>query len=158
MTECSICFENDDCEYYKTRCEHDFHTSCLDSWLKESNTCPICRVLIPIDIEIFPDYIGESLHERELNISVNYSSLFNHEWHPVRIQQIIRRVVRSSPDDILGTIRRLPVDFMAEEITVAVSQNLNVPDEASSENELSDEDFEISDDDFDNFEEYSNLY
>jgi len=43
--ECSICLE----EYSKNNkimilnCNHTFHKSCLELWIKDNNTCPICR-------------------------------------------------------------------------------------------------------------------
>ncbi|XP_062419147.1 uncharacterized protein si:ch211-59o9.10 [Pungitius pungitius] len=44
-TQCQICF----CDYTdgeKLRilpCFHDYHVHCIDRWLKENTTCPICR-------------------------------------------------------------------------------------------------------------------
>ncbi|XP_017295354.1 RING finger protein 44 [Kryptolebias marmoratus] len=44
-TRCQICF----CDYSdgeKLRilpCFHDYHIQCIDRWLKDNNTCPICR-------------------------------------------------------------------------------------------------------------------
>ncbi|KAK5602083.1 hypothetical protein CRENBAI_017010 [Crenichthys baileyi] len=44
-TRCQICF----CEYAdgeKLRmlpCFHDYHVQCIDRWLKDNITCPICR-------------------------------------------------------------------------------------------------------------------
>ncbi|KAF7646658.1 hypothetical protein LDENG_00184100 [Lucifuga dentata] len=44
-TQCQICF----CDYTdgeKLRilpCFHDYHVQCIDRWLKENTTCPICR-------------------------------------------------------------------------------------------------------------------
>ncbi|KAJ8245441.1 hypothetical protein GJAV_G00270790 [Gymnothorax javanicus] len=45
-TECQIC-----CSSYAEGeqlrmlpCLHDYHVQCIDRWLKESSTCPICRV------------------------------------------------------------------------------------------------------------------
>ncbi|MEQ2287694.1 hypothetical protein AMECASPLE_015356 [Ameca splendens] len=45
-TQCQICF----CDYTdgeKLRmlpCFHDYHVQCIDRWLKDNITCPICRV------------------------------------------------------------------------------------------------------------------
>ncbi|KAM9754258.1 uncharacterized protein ACNS7B_007279 [Menidia menidia] len=45
-TQCQICF----CDYAggeKLRmlpCFHDYHVQCIDRWLKDNPTCPICRV------------------------------------------------------------------------------------------------------------------
>lgn len=42
---CSICLEdiNTDDDKYITKCNHIFHTSCLNKWGK-NNTCPNCRI------------------------------------------------------------------------------------------------------------------
>jgi hypothetical protein len=44
--ECSVCletFKNEDlvCEL---KCNHSFHTSCIDLWMNDKGTCPLCRV------------------------------------------------------------------------------------------------------------------
>ncbi|XP_041652571.1 uncharacterized protein si:ch211-59o9.10 [Cheilinus undulatus] len=44
-TQCQICF-SDYTEGEKLRmlpCFHDYHTQCIDRWLKDNTTCPICR-------------------------------------------------------------------------------------------------------------------
>lgn len=45
---CVICHEElvplDDC--YQLECKHIFHKKCIDYWLKEQSTCPICRILV----------------------------------------------------------------------------------------------------------------
>ncbi|NDB61139.1 E3 ubiquitin protein ligase [bacterium] len=42
---CSICFdafkEDDECRELK--CSHMFHEKCIDPWLTEHVTCPVCR-------------------------------------------------------------------------------------------------------------------
>ena len=45
--ECSICqvaFQNLDMIRQMNSCQHCYHMSCLDRWLQQSGTCPICRV------------------------------------------------------------------------------------------------------------------
>ncbi|XP_061750705.1 uncharacterized protein si:ch211-59o9.10 [Nerophis ophidion] len=50
-TQCQICF----CDYDqgdKLRmlpCFHDYHVPCIDRWLKDNTTCPICRVNLADD-------------------------------------------------------------------------------------------------------------
>ncbi|XP_041067280.1 uncharacterized protein LOC121290638 isoform X3 [Carcharodon carcharias] len=45
---CVICHEElvppKDC--YELECKHVFHKKCIDYWLKEQSTCPICRILV----------------------------------------------------------------------------------------------------------------
>lgn len=46
---CSICtmeYEQEDGLRKLTRCGHYFHTRCIDRWLDEHNTCPLCRTNI----------------------------------------------------------------------------------------------------------------
>jgi hypothetical protein len=42
---CTICLEkiSKNTEIYKLECKHNFHSNCLEDWLKEKLSCPICR-------------------------------------------------------------------------------------------------------------------
>ena len=42
MPDCSICIEKVD-RGFKLECGHCFHSGCLNRWLEEKNSCPICR-------------------------------------------------------------------------------------------------------------------
>ena len=52
---CPVCKEdfivNEDCLLMP--CEHHFHKDCLIPWLKERNSCPVCRYELPTDDEDF---------------------------------------------------------------------------------------------------------
>ncbi|KAG0471617.1 hypothetical protein HPP92_016163 [Vanilla planifolia] len=44
--ECAIClneFEDDDTIRLLTKCDHVFHQECIDAWLTNHVTCPVCR-------------------------------------------------------------------------------------------------------------------
>jgi len=44
--DCAVCLEafepGDRCRRLP-RCEHSFHAECVDSWLRKSGACPVCR-------------------------------------------------------------------------------------------------------------------
>ncbi|KAF8650521.1 hypothetical protein HU200_063893 [Digitaria exilis] len=44
--DCAVCLEafepGDRCRRLP-RCEHSFHAECVDSWLRKSSACPVCR-------------------------------------------------------------------------------------------------------------------
>lgn len=41
--ECSICLTVDTHQQVETLvCNHKFHKTCLDTWLENKNTCPLC--------------------------------------------------------------------------------------------------------------------
>ncbi|XP_037538550.1 E3 ubiquitin-protein ligase CIP8 [Nematolebias whitei] len=54
--QCQICF----CDYTdgeKLRilpCFHDYHIQCIDQWLKDNNTCPICRATLSDGASLIP--------------------------------------------------------------------------------------------------------
>ncbi|GMI84456.1 Arabidopsis toxicos en levadura 6 [Hibiscus trionum] len=44
--ECAVClneFEDDDTLRLMPKCDHVFHTECIDAWLASHTTCPVCR-------------------------------------------------------------------------------------------------------------------
>ncbi|XP_021771801.1 RING-H2 finger protein ATL11-like [Chenopodium quinoa] len=54
--ECSVClspFEADEMLRLLPKCNHIFHVTCLEPWLKDHNTCPLCRAyLVPEPSEL----------------------------------------------------------------------------------------------------------
>jgi len=48
---CPVCFDLihlDHENVKKTQCEHTFHESCLNEWLTNKRTCPVCRAIIVV--------------------------------------------------------------------------------------------------------------
>lgn len=44
INDCSICFQNyEKGDGVKLPCNHIFHNECILPWLKDKNTCPLCR-------------------------------------------------------------------------------------------------------------------
>ena len=41
--ECSICYQDDNKIVRRLKCGHEFHLECIDHWLSQKKTCPICR-------------------------------------------------------------------------------------------------------------------
>ncbi|XP_059191371.1 RING finger protein 44 isoform X2 [Centropristis striata] len=58
-TQCQICF----CDYTdgeKLRmlpCFHDYHVQCIDRWLKDNTTCPICRANLADSAALAPPHL-----------------------------------------------------------------------------------------------------
>ncbi|XP_072986057.1 probable E3 ubiquitin-protein ligase RHB1A isoform X2 [Typha latifolia] len=48
---CPICLEEyvSDNPCIMTKCEHDFHLSCILEWMERSDTCPVCDQITMID-------------------------------------------------------------------------------------------------------------
>ena len=40
---CCICLEEISCGLKLKNCNHLYHAYCITTWLKENDTCPICR-------------------------------------------------------------------------------------------------------------------
>jgi len=49
-SECPICLTNitDDDTKKITQCKHTFHDECLNRWLHDNNSCPLCRTQINV--------------------------------------------------------------------------------------------------------------
>lgn len=63
--DCTICLETIDQYQYALTCAHVFHKECITLWLKENNTCPLCRT----QIEINSNYVDDGvINEEQLKI------------------------------------------------------------------------------------------
>lgn len=40
---CSICQDNNEIVIRILKCNHYFHVTCIDKWLSNNKTCPVCR-------------------------------------------------------------------------------------------------------------------
>ncbi|KAK7348145.1 hypothetical protein VNO80_22694 [Phaseolus coccineus] len=53
-SECAVClseFENGETGRILPKCNHSFHTECIDIWFQSHTTCPLCRA----PVEAIPD-------------------------------------------------------------------------------------------------------
>ena len=70
---CPICKDefvvNEECLLMP--CKHHFHKDCLIPWLKERNSCPVCRYELPTDDEDFEMRKRERLNNNNNNNSNN---------------------------------------------------------------------------------------
>ena len=87
MSECPICLEHCDKEYSLV-CGHFFHKNCLQRWLYQRNTCPVCRQPSTHIIQFHPI--------RNISRSLN------------TIISVPRPPARPNPLARLGTGRRIP--------------------------------------------------
>jgi len=70
---CSICLCDINLIYTTTGCNHIFHTECINNWIKDNETCPVCRTILkPVDSEEIP--------ENELDYNRHPSNRMFHLW------------------------------------------------------------------------------
>lgn len=48
--ECSICLLEINADQRTTACGHSFHSTCLNQWLIQSPSCPLCRSALPAPV------------------------------------------------------------------------------------------------------------
>ena len=75
QTGCSICLEllNDGDEITSLSCDHVFHKTCLVTWLRRSNACPLCRTQVDTSNDTNVQQVHFVLaHERERELEVRF--------------------------------------------------------------------------------------
>jgi hypothetical protein len=45
--ECSICYGGSETPTVITECDHIYHVECLEKWMEQNNSCPLCRNIMP---------------------------------------------------------------------------------------------------------------
>ena len=56
MDTCCICLKNDDRDIVELNCSHIYHRECIEKWILESNTCPLCKSSITSITNINNDF------------------------------------------------------------------------------------------------------
>jgi hypothetical protein len=51
MSSCPICLYNLNSKSIKLDCSHSFCIKCIREWNKQSQTCPICRLVITLSLD-----------------------------------------------------------------------------------------------------------
>ena len=72
-TDCSVClseFQEDESLRLLPKCNHAFHVSCIDTWLKSHSSCPLCRANIA-STNSLPNQAAPSIQEAPRNVSVS---------------------------------------------------------------------------------------
>jgi hypothetical protein len=46
VLECAICLEELQADVLALPCAHPFHTDCINRWMQESRTCPLCMYAV----------------------------------------------------------------------------------------------------------------
>jgi len=70
MNVCVICLNNITCNFCVTKCNHKFHTNCLQEWLLIKPQCPMCRYYIDVPFKYwsFENWSFENLRNELLEI------------------------------------------------------------------------------------------
>ena len=86
---CAICLEDLDADAARLPCGHQFNQACLDRWLADSRTCPVCRCSVSqpqvvVDIELV-----ERVHHQQSFVVRWFVSLVCAMWSVVLLYFMI---------------------------------------------------------------------
>lgn len=81
--QCSICLIDLKKDIKVLSCKHEYHKKCIDAWLTNNNTCPLCRetIILPIPkITILPINNHQNLINNNQNIINNHPFQFSNKF------------------------------------------------------------------------------
>ncbi|CAN4107934.1 unnamed protein product [Withania somnifera] len=76
-TDCSVClseFQEDETLRILPKCNHAFHITCIDTWLRSHTNCPMCRagiVITPAAAPSSPQQNPRPRHEEEAHAGIS---------------------------------------------------------------------------------------
>ena len=86
-TDCTICLNpmvdtrtNED-TFVALECGHKYHRECIEGWLDEHNTCPLCRVRV--DVSSVNDKLRGQPRDRDL-LSLDYMERIMVQFEQIR--------------------------------------------------------------------------
>jgi hypothetical protein len=96
-TECTICLLDYKEETKKiTECCHTFHTECLDEWLQNNYTCPLCRNVLNQQTRFVDGLIstfGEPTFGQTLTLTIHrFGDIFNRQMREQYHSQEVNRI------------------------------------------------------------------
>src|SRR3972149_8200174 len=90
---CSICYLNlIDAPQSELECHHKFHTTCIFTWFKNNNSCPLCRNNIIGEIKLEED--SKTRLEPLLNIQSNIFLIFDY-LKDGQVSPIVERITQN---------------------------------------------------------------
>jgi hypothetical protein len=104
-TECSICLQACEQNIVETECKHIFHEECIDQWIKQSCSCPMCRKNLGKKL---PTNIVNNFDEQSTNNSSNLVGRLNYLTHDYDFDQHIRSIPYDSQNSSNQLIDNLP--------------------------------------------------
>ena len=121
LGDCPICYEKiTKKSSMTTRCKHVFHKTCLERWMEEKTTCPMCRDDIrPTTGQLRPRAQAEAIARAEAAGMPNMASVIARQPPPVSASREPRRVVmalgtfvnQNELDNFLVSVRNAPIDI-----------------------------------------------
>ncbi|XP_068639080.1 E3 ubiquitin-protein ligase ATL6-like [Aristolochia californica] len=93
-SECAVClneFKAEDTIRLLPRCNHVFHLVCIDAWLTDHTTCPICRSDLlqgPPDADVSTGHEGGKFSEVNQRVAANGGAIAVDEEQTMAVRQM----------------------------------------------------------------------
>ena len=110
---CAICVTNNDNQWHKLNCNHEFHTTCILKWFRQGgSTCPCCRCsdesnLGYFDVKARSAYLRSASRRKNAPIKLR-SMVKNIQVLEEKFRALgkIRKKYKHRHKKVLGTVRR----------------------------------------------------